>query len=896
MIDRIASLLLINNDERGKLGYLLLVFVLMGAGMALGRGTADALFFKRYGIEYLPIMFILVSLLLSTVSVLYAAFVDALPAERFFKIIFAVMIVLLVGFWLMMNAGVTDQVYPAYFLVYEVISELFLVHSALYLGQNLVQTQSKRLMPIILAGSQVGVMLGGVFLASMSSVIGVQNMLLVWSVIIGVTFVLVISWHRDKGVSPYFRAGRKERSRLKQSINQVTQGVRFLKTSELLKMSSFALFFMVISTYVLCYTLNKIYTSTFETEESLSAFFGLLTAVTSGFALFMQVFVSNRVIRRFGVKKINLVYPFTSFLVYGGLLFSFTLPVALIGSFNKDAIMPAFRRPVRNIFMEALPMQIQGRARAMSIVIVLPLALATAGAFLWVAQKADDPSLFLYPGMLAALTYLWFNRKMNRAYAAEIIKNLKQRLFVPDQQLKGVLADADAELIGDIEKGVLQEDEEISIAYSRVLSRAKPERAVNLIPRRMQSASVVAKDQMIKMLQPLESKMLRDQLRTEIGNGDSHLDATLYKALFESSDEESKEKVSELLNSDSPRLQSAAIMGALIYPLPEHEEQAIKQWTALLSDSRPEYYMPGIELVMPGLERYYLSEPVFEALQRVVVQMLNTADSRIQLYALKILADWPTDDFKAAQESVQRLFSHADWKVRAQCIRALHILPYDDREQLIGQAIEDAHPEVREAAIICMSMKHKDPQQWLAELLTEKQFGSPRARETIINHLIDMGSSAEMMYSVAMAMARSAEQARDAAAVMAQEESHYTPGLLLLRHALEERMNELIDLSLLSIQASTHDSEIEVIRAGLKSRDKRHFANACELLSMIQHGGLSTLLLQLCDSDSGNRAVHGQRFFKSLDDVLEWIGKSTDPWLNECADYLNTTLTSKCHV
>jgi hypothetical protein len=894
MIDRIASLLLINNDERGKLGYLLLVFVLMGAGMALGRGTADALFFKRYGIEYLPIMFILVSLLLSTVSVLYAAFVDALPAERFFKIIFAVMIVLLVGFWLMMSAGVTDEVYPAYFLVYEVISELFLVHSALYLGQNLVQTQTKRLMPIILAGSQVGVMLGGLFLASMSTVIGVQNMLLIWSALIAMTFVLVIYWHRDKGVSPYFRAGRKERSRLKQSINQVTQGVRFLKTSELLKMSSFALFFMVISTYVLCYTLNKIYASTFETEESLSAFFGLLTAVTSGFALFMQVFVSNRVIRRFGVKKINLVYPFTSFLVYGGLLFSFTLPIALIGSFNKDAIMPAFRRPVRNIFMEALPMQIQGRARAMSIVIVLPLALATAGAFLWIAQKADDPSLFLYPGMFAALMYLWFNRKMNRAYAAEIIKNLKQRLFVPDQQLNGVLADADAELIRDIEKGVLQEDEEISIAYSRVLSRAQPERAVNLIPRRMQSASVAAKDQMIKMLQPLESKMLRDQLRTEIGNGDSHLDATLYKALFESGDEQAKEKISELLNSDSPRLQSAAIMGALIYPLPEHAEQAIKQWTALLSDSRPEYYMPGIELVMPGLERYYLSEPVFEALQRVVVQMLNTAVSRIQLYALKILADWPTDDFKAAQESVHRLFGHVDWKVRAQCIRALHIMPYDDREQLIGQAIEDAHPEVREAAIICMAMKHKDPQQWLVELLTEKQFGSPRARETIINHLIDMGSSAEMMYSVAMAMARSAEQARDAAAVMAQEESHYTPGLLLLRHALEERMNELIDLSLLSIQASTHDSEIEVIRAGLKSRDKRHFANACELLSMIQHGGLSTLLLQLCDSD--NRAGHGQRFFKSLDEVLEWIGKSTDPWLNECADYLNTKLTSKCHV
>jgi len=180
MLDRISDLLLVHKEERRQLSYLLIVFALMGAGMALGRGTADALFFKRYGIEYLPVMFILLGVLLSTISVLYAAFVDALSSERFFKIIFAVLIALLLGNWLMISLGVSDMVYPAYFLLYEIASELLLVHSALYLGQNLLQTQSKRLMPIILAGSQVGVIIGGLFLAGMSRTLGIQNMLLVW--------------------------------------------------------------------------------------------------------------------------------------------------------------------------------------------------------------------------------------------------------------------------------------------------------------------------------------------------------------------------------------------------------------------------------------------------------------------------------------------------------------------------------------------------------------------------------------------------------------------------------------------------------------------------------------------------------------------------------------------
>lgn len=896
MIDRIANLLLVHKDERRQLAYLLLVFILLGAGMAIGRGAADALFFKRYGIEYLPLMFVLVGILLSTVSVLYAAFVDAIPAERFFKIIFAVMIVLLIGNWLMIRLGVSDIVYPVYFLLYEITSELILVHSALYLGQNLVQTQSKRLMPIVLAGSQVGVIVGGLFLASMSRSLGVQNMLLVWAALLMATLLVIVSWHRNKGVSPYFRAGRKESSRLRQSINQVSQGLRFMKTSQLLKMSSFALFFMVISTYVLSYTMNRIYTNTFESEEALGAFFGLLTAATSSIALLMQVFISNRVIHRFGIKKVNLVYPISSFFVYLGLMFSFTLPFALLGSLNKDAIMPAFRRPVRNIFMEVLPMRMQGRARAMSIVVVLPLALISAGFFLWLAQKADEPSLFLFPGILAALIYLWFNRKMNKVYAAEIVKNLKKRLFVPEHQLQGVLDGSGSSLLNDIEEGVLQEDEEISIAYARVLSNAKPERAASLLPKRMQSASDMAKDQMIRMLKPLDSEKLRNHLRREIGKGDAHLDATLYKALFESGDTAAREDVESLLVNELPRLRAAGILGALIYPVPELSQQAIDEWVKLLRDVSPECYIPGIELTVQGMESIYLNEPVFSLMQQVIVQMLEQPVSRLQIIALKLLVKWPTDKFSAAESNVINLSGNENWKVRKEAVRASFLLSYDEREKLLRRASDDPYPAVREAAIKSMATYHSDPQQWLVKLLTEQDFGSPRAKETLVDCLIEYGTSAETMSSVSMVIAETAVQMHNAGKLLEKQESHFTPGVILLRHVVEERTHELIDLTLKALQSSASDSDIGVIRAGLKSHDKRHFANARELLSMISHGKLTFMLAHIFDdvSEAGSRKTEVD--FKSIDDVLEWIAAGADPWLNECATYLNSTLSSKCHA
>ena len=96
----------------------------------------------------------------------------------------------------------------------------------------------------------------------------------------------------------------------------------------------------------------------------------------------------------------NLLFPMTTFACFIGLLFSPTLPAAILGSLNKDAFMPAFRTPVTNLFFNALPNYMQGRARALSVALVLPLALVMAGILLLVAQQIDDTKSFLLLGLI----------------------------------------------------------------------------------------------------------------------------------------------------------------------------------------------------------------------------------------------------------------------------------------------------------------------------------------------------------------------------------------------------------------------------------------------------------------------------------------------------------------
>ena len=151
---------LVKQEESRIFIYNLLLFVCIGFGLALGRGSADALLFKRYGIEYLPIVYIFSAIVLSISCIFYSSFVDRLSSERFFKYLLGILASSLLIIGVLMRLVAPDWIYPIYYIIYEVASELLLIHAGLYLNQNLDPIQAKRLVPLIFGGLQIGVILG----------------------------------------------------------------------------------------------------------------------------------------------------------------------------------------------------------------------------------------------------------------------------------------------------------------------------------------------------------------------------------------------------------------------------------------------------------------------------------------------------------------------------------------------------------------------------------------------------------------------------------------------------------------------------------------------------------------------------------------------------------------
>ena len=879
---RLGKLFLVHEGETGNVLYFLFFFMIVSAGMAVGHGTADALFFKRFGIEYLPVMYIIQSLLLALVSTLYAAFADRVPAESFFKVLLGILAALVAASWLIISRAGPSLIYPAYYLVYEVASELLLVHSALYMNQNMNTLQAKRLSPLIYAGAQVGTIAGGMLLAVFAPVIGTQNLVMAWCLLLVTGIVAVGFRHRRHGASVHFRAHARPRNLLQDCVLDIKQGVRYTVDSELLRAASFSLFFMVIAFYILSYSVNRVYTRTFASEAELASFFGGLTAVTSVIALVSQLFITNRVIHRFGVRRVNLLFPLTTLASMCTLVFSFSLPAALLGSLNKDALMPAFRNPVVTMFFNVLPDYLQGRARAMSIAVVLPLALFLCGSLLWVMLKMDDTRFFLVPGALAAFCYFLFNRRMNRAYISTLLSTLRERLFLPSDRMYRELQGSSDEVLQEVLRGVRHDDGEVAGAFSRLLVDSFPEQAVAIVLGRVKEADNATTDRLLAMISSLDLSGHVQQLHALANRGDGHLKATVLHMLVESGDADSVTEALRHTGSDNPRLAAIAIHAAL---RDSGRPGITDRWLKLL-DCGAEGRLAALEL-MPDIGRITGPdrERIEAAYRRAIPELSRHHAVDIRIRALREL-DRRAGGFSVDLDGeLTESLAASNPELRVAAAACLHLLKNPRRDELLIEALGDGHHLVRDAALRSLDRSAADYRETVLHWLHDN-YGSPRAQLALLDSLKHRELPDTLYENLALRKADEACKLHSAYTLLNRTSSRHpeSSALVLASHTLHERLEQTVQIALLALEPLHEPGIIATIRAGFSSGDARHAANACEALFNLDNqqvaSRLRDILLQTLDHQHARNCA---ATFSTAEQVLEWCARQKDDWLQTCA-------------
>jgi hypothetical protein len=873
-----SKLLMVKRAEWPRLAYFFCLFLVISAGLAIGRGTADALFLKRFGIQYLPYMYLGLGVLMAIVSTVYAAYADRLAPERTFYILLCALAVMLVGNWYLMIVHVDSVAYPLYYLLFEISSELLVMHASLYFSANFDNEQSKRLLPMTMAGLQLGEVAGGIIL-TMTSVIGVQGLVLVWSGLAAASVIIVAMRHRSVGVSPFFAPGRRGGG-LGRTIEQVTQGLKFARRSKLLLYSSLAVFFMVVALNCLGYAAFAVYNANFKSEAELAVLFGLLTIVSSAVTVLVQIFFSSKVINLYGVRAINLVFPSTTLMCFAGMITFFNVPSALVSTVNRRVLLPAMRNPSRSLLFDALPDYMQGRARALSLMLVLPAGYIFVGLVLQLLKKWHAPYSYLTAGVIACSLYLYFSVKTNRAYVEALLSTLKERLFLPSEGLGKMDTAADPELFARLVEGVKHQDEQICLTYARMLANAFPDKAPDMIFERMQHASAPVCDQLVRLIGPQLSEDLLHRLETSRDLGDAHERATVLTTRFEAKDPHMQEQVEPCLASENPRLVACGIWGVFCYGLEGRREAALERWQSLLADTLTSSNFAALQLG----QKLPMPAPFLPLL----CGLLEHTDDGVKKGALAALRHAALTADARLTALLEALAGSPDQQMRVACVECYRLLPAADRERLALAALTDRHPNVVDAALGVLAEGIEDLPSRLFLWLNDGG-APPRQQQQVLAYLSRQAVPRQPFEEFAGRRLKDAATMAQALHAMEADATRNDAGSTLIKIVLAERFTQTLEVALLAMENLGDSYSIRIVSLALKSKDRRQVARAREALTNIANTALGAqlaqLLMVLSDRTAVVDTVPGAVSFKSASDALAWCGNHVDFWLRDCAQH-----------
>lgn len=857
----LARLLLIREGEGKLVIHLLFLTALLGFAMAIGRSSSDALFFKRFGVEYLPQMFFFTSILLALFSALYASYADRITSMRMFHLVLGTTAAAVAASWLVMQASSSAWPFAVYYLVFAVASELIIIHTSLYMSGRLDAIQAKRILPLASAGTRLGAIAGGSAVGLTGGVLPVEHMAMAWVASLLLTLLAL----RTGGAAAANLSSPKKGA---SALADIRDGLRFASKSSLLRTGGISLFLMVVLISWQDYATSVILTRHFADENALAAFFGWFFAVTNLAVLILQLAVTNRLIQRYGIKLVSLIFPITTLFSFALLAASASLVPALVARFNYTGILHAFRNPAANLHFIALPNYMQGRARAINTGLILPLGLAVAGLTLLLAETLEPEAVAL-AGVSGSFGYVAVKLAKHRSYKRALIGLVEQQVFSGRGEELLELGRPDDGVIDAVFNELRAQADEPAFEFAADLFlRLSPEHTGPHVLALLDGLSVAARDRLLSRIAAARVPGWQTFAYSALEHGDAHLRATALM-LLANHDKNVERQVGSWLHAESARLRAAA---AVI---------AVGQRSQLAAEGR------ATLLAMLGAAR---RDEILAALpfavelpeaRSVLTRLLDHPDEAIRARSLEALCALCADS-PQLRMAIPLAVEDPAARVRAAAVRsAAALTDVPQRLEILARAIDDPDASVRFAAESgAMALMPETADDFDASLLTYRNhFGM---HELICRCLAarNLESRDELLAREAREHVRRAQIKRAACRFVDASATH---ALELLDLVLQEESLRHIDAALRILQLLGERDAVGAIRAALASRDSKLRAQAIESLNYLRYDDVVKEIVPLLEqpvTPAGKRAASAD----SVASVRQCLPIASD-WLRQCLEY-----------
>ncbi len=404
----LRNLLSIKPSEQQEVFYLFMTLLVFSIGAGFARSIGMTLLVENLGGEKLPLMFIFIDLSVMMGSIVYARYtkkISGLNILGFFLLstalfsVIAQLLCTLTTYWWPAQNWVYGFFFVGFYFFYILIS----IHTGSVVASYFTAVEARRVTPIINAGIPVGGALGGGILIVLLNVFHFhpQQLILVLALACLAAFWLArIINARSKPIRASNEAQLKEQ---KNPLHNLIVAFKNIISSKLMIYMSLSLMLFVIGSKLLEYHYQTIiYFQVFPDPTRRATFFATYEVFANLAWLFIQLFLTSRILVKWSVGASNVLYPVLSAIAalalfiyfYGqGLLANSVIVMLSLGIFTQfinQEMRGALRTPANNLLFNAIPPDQWGNNKAFLNGIVFPLATLIAGTFLMTITGAES--------------------------------------------------------------------------------------------------------------------------------------------------------------------------------------------------------------------------------------------------------------------------------------------------------------------------------------------------------------------------------------------------------------------------------------------------------------------------------------------------------------------------
>jgi hypothetical protein len=432
-MNRLVQALSIRPGESRMASLMIGIMLFTAMGAAVGGIGIEALFFARFGVEYLPYMFIGLGVTSMIVSFGISAALGSIPRRALYLAIPLFIAIILIAARLALLAK-PGWLYPALWLGKEILNSLNGILIWGVAGVLFNTRQAKRLFPLFNASRILGQVIGGFATGLLVTAVGLENLLLVWAGTLLLAFLLSRAILGNRQIAVPAVTSRHKQPPL---IQEMQRGYQYVRKSRLMRWVSLAAILFSLLYFSLALPFSRAATGQYPSEENLATFLGLFNGLSTAAAFLASLLIANRLFARFGIMVCIMVFPLIYLVGFTSLTLLPIFAIVISFRFIQTLWLSGIADPAWQAMFNIVPTERRDQVRAFVDGVPEQAGTFIAGAILIVGEQTLEPQQLYIVGLIAAAVCTFAIHRARTGYNEALIEALRAgnpHLFYSEEQ------------------------------------------------------------------------------------------------------------------------------------------------------------------------------------------------------------------------------------------------------------------------------------------------------------------------------------------------------------------------------------------------------------------------------------------------------------------------------